>query len=114
MTRIRSAAGIDADGVAQTDADHWSTCSKCGERFDMRDLTQVFAHLHGAEVEITEGAGPPPRDETEQRPPQLAALLPGHAALFTHKRVISVDLASKPCPARGEISQKVGFSLALR
>jgi len=55
MTRIRSAAGIDADGVAQTDADHWSTCSKCGERFDMRDLAQVFAHLHGAEVEITGG-----------------------------------------------------------
>jgi hypothetical protein len=26
----------------------------------MRDLAQMFAHLHGAEVEITEGAGPPP------------------------------------------------------
>jgi hypothetical protein len=63
--RIRFTAGIDADGVAQTDADHLVACSECGEWFDMRDLAKMFAHLHGAEIEIKEDAGPPPRDDTE-------------------------------------------------
>jgi hypothetical protein len=43
-----------------------------------------------------------------------AALLPDYAALFTHERVVSVDLASKSCPAGGDISQNLGFMLALR
>jgi hypothetical protein len=49
-----------------------------------------------------------------RRPPTETALLPDYAALFTHERVVSVDLASKSCPARGDISQNLGFMLALR
>jgi hypothetical protein len=47
-------------------------------------------------------------------PPTEAALLPDDAALFPHERVVSVDLASKSCPARGDIFQNLGFMLALR
>lgn len=44
-----------------------------------------------------------------------AALLPGYAvALFTHERVVSVNLASKSRPAASEIFQSMGFSLTLR
>jgi hypothetical protein len=46
--------------------------------------------------------------------PTEAALLPDGAALFKHERVVSVDLASKSYPARGDISQNLGFMLALR
>jgi hypothetical protein len=38
----------------------------CGERFDMRDLGQVFAHVHDADIEISEGDGPPPRGDQVQ------------------------------------------------
>jgi hypothetical protein len=34
--------------------------------------------------------------------------------LFTHERVVSVDLAGKSRPAASEISQSIGFSLTLR
>jgi CRISPR/Cas system type I-B associated protein Csh2 (Cas7 group RAMP superfamily) len=44
--------GIDADGIAQTEADHHMKCPGCGEWFDMRDLGQVLAHVHDAEIEI--------------------------------------------------------------
>ena len=36
------------------------------------------------------------------------------AALFTHECMVSVDLAGKSRPARGEISQNLGFSFTLR
>jgi hypothetical protein len=49
--------GIDADGVARAEADHFMKCPGCGEWFDMRDLAQVFSHLHDAEIEIVEGPG---------------------------------------------------------
>jgi hypothetical protein len=42
------------------------------------------------------------------------ALFPGYAALFTHERVVSVDLTGKSRPARGEIFENLGFSLILR
>jgi hypothetical protein len=29
--------------------------------FDMRDLAKVFAHVHDAEIEISEGSEPPRR-----------------------------------------------------
>jgi hypothetical protein len=29
-------------------------CPGCGEWFDMRDLAQVLAHVHGEEIEIGE------------------------------------------------------------
>jgi uncharacterized C2H2 Zn-finger protein len=32
--------GVDADGVAQTEADHFMKCPGCGQWFDMRTLGQ--------------------------------------------------------------------------
>ena len=43
--------GRDADGVAQTEADHFGKCPVCGALVDMRDLAQVMAHAHGQEIE---------------------------------------------------------------
>jgi hypothetical protein len=47
--------GIDADGVAETEADHFMKCPACARRFDMRDFGQVAEHVHDAEIEISEG-----------------------------------------------------------
>jgi hypothetical protein len=47
--------GIDADGIARAEADHFMKCPGCGEWFDMRDLGQVLAHIHDAEIEQGEG-----------------------------------------------------------
>jgi len=55
---VRGNTGVDADGVAKTEADHFMKCPGCGQWFDMRDLGQVLAHVHDAEIEI--GEGPPP------------------------------------------------------
>ena len=50
-----------------------------------------------------------------KRPPTEAALFPGHVAvLFTHQRVVPVNLASKSRPAASEIFQSMGFSLTPR
>lgn len=65
MTKVPRNTGIDADGVAGTEADHFMKCPECGQRFDMRDLAQVAEHMHGGDIEISQGEGPPPRDETE-------------------------------------------------
>jgi hypothetical protein len=53
--------GIDIDGIAQTELDHFGNCPVCGALIDMRDLAQVLEHNHGKEIEISEGDGPPPR-----------------------------------------------------
>lgn len=35
--------------------DHFMVCPACGVRFDMRDLAQVFGHIHdGPEMPIVE------------------------------------------------------------
>ena len=54
--------GVDADGIAQTDADHFEKCPACGQWLDRRDLKQVFEHVHGAWVEIAEDTATPSRD----------------------------------------------------
>ena len=54
--------GRDADGIAKTEADHFMKCPGCGQWFDMRDLGQLLVHVHDAEIEISEGPGPPPHD----------------------------------------------------
>jgi hypothetical protein len=59
MTEARNYRGFDPDGVAETEADHFGNCSVCGAYIDMRDLGQVLAHVHDAEIEIGEGPGPP-------------------------------------------------------
>jgi hypothetical protein len=51
--------GIDADGIAQTELDRLGNCPVCGALIDMRDPSQVLAHVHDAEIETTEGPGPP-------------------------------------------------------
>jgi hypothetical protein len=52
-------AGIDADGKAKTEADHFMKCPGCGQWFDMRDLEQVARHVHDGDFEISEGPEPP-------------------------------------------------------
>ena len=59
MTKAGGNRGIDPDGVAETEADHFGNGPICGALLDMRDLTQVLAHVHDAEIEI--GEGPEPR-----------------------------------------------------
>jgi hypothetical protein len=49
--RSWSEARRDADGVAQTEADHFGKCPVCGALVGMRDLAQVMAHAHGQEIE---------------------------------------------------------------
>jgi uncharacterized C2H2 Zn-finger protein len=60
--------GFDADGIAQTEGDHHMKCPECGEWFDMRDLGQVLAHLHDAEIEIEEGPMPPRKSPLRKKP----------------------------------------------
>jgi hypothetical protein len=47
--------GFDPDGVAQTELDHFGNCPVCGALIDMRDLGQILAHMHDAEIEISKG-----------------------------------------------------------
>jgi hypothetical protein len=54
--------GVDADGVAKTEADHFGNCPVCGACLDMRDLGQVLAHLHDFELEVCVGEDPPPHE----------------------------------------------------
>ena len=58
--------GIDADGVTETEADHFDKCPACGQWFDMRDLGEVLAHVHGADIEIG-ATGLSARDERLRR-----------------------------------------------
>jgi CRISPR/Cas system type I-B associated protein Csh2 (Cas7 group RAMP superfamily) len=43
---------LTVNGVAETD--HFMKCPGCGEWFDMRDLGQVFTHVHNQGIEISE------------------------------------------------------------
>ncbi len=49
-----------------SEAEHLWKCDACAGWFDMRDLAQMLAHIHDAEIEISEGPGPPPREDTVQ------------------------------------------------
>ncbi len=49
--------GTDADGVAETEADHLMKVPACGEL--LRDPGQMLAHVHDAEIEIGEGLETP-------------------------------------------------------
>jgi hypothetical protein len=44
MTETRNYRGIDPDGVAEAEADHFGNCPVCEAYIDMRDLGQVLAH----------------------------------------------------------------------
>jgi hypothetical protein len=54
MTDLGKYLGVDADGVAKTKADHFGNCPVCGAYLDMRDLGQILAHVHDAEIETCE------------------------------------------------------------
>ena len=43
----------------RTGADHFEKRPVGGALLDMRDLAQMLAHVHDAEIEICEGPGPP-------------------------------------------------------
>jgi hypothetical protein len=43
-----------SSGLAEIEADHFDNCPVCGAFLDMRDLDQVLAHVHDAEIEIGE------------------------------------------------------------
>jgi len=45
--------------IARSEADHFMKCPGCGEWFDMRELAQVMAYVHDAEIEISESPEPP-------------------------------------------------------
>jgi hypothetical protein len=49
---VRGNAGIDAGGIAETEADHFMKCPGCGEWFDMRDLDEVIEHVHDQDAVI--------------------------------------------------------------
>jgi hypothetical protein len=59
MTDAGKDRGFNPDSGAETQADHFMQCPVCGALLDMRDLAQMLAH--DAEIEISEGPGPPPR-----------------------------------------------------
>jgi len=60
MIAIARNTGIDADGIAEAEADHFGNRPVCGAYLDMRDLGQLLAHIHDQEIEIGEGSEPPP------------------------------------------------------
>ena len=60
--RSMTKPGIDADGVAETEADHFMKCPACSQWFDMLDLAQVIEHIHDSEIEVLQGPVPPPRE----------------------------------------------------
>jgi hypothetical protein len=64
MTDIPHNAGYDADGLAKTEVDHFMKCPACGRWFDMRDLCQVFEHVHDGDIDSGASPEPPHR----QRP----------------------------------------------
>jgi hypothetical protein len=55
MTNLGKCCGVEADGVAKTEADHFGNYPVCRAYLDMRDLGQMLAHIHDAEIEICEG-----------------------------------------------------------
>jgi hypothetical protein len=54
--------GKQTGGPPLSEAEHFWKCDACGGWFDMRDLAQMLAHVHDAEIEICEGPEPPARE----------------------------------------------------
>jgi hypothetical protein len=51
--------GIDCEGIAQKEMDHFGNCPVCGAFVDMRDLAQVLAHIHGEKIPFFVDDEPP-------------------------------------------------------
>jgi hypothetical protein len=69
MPKIPRNSGNDPDGAAKTELDHFGNCPICGALVDMRDLSQVLAHLHDQQFVIEEGEGHAVDDDAIERPP---------------------------------------------
>jgi hypothetical protein len=50
----RGNLGVDADGIAQTEADHFMKCPGCPKGSTCATSTKVLAHVHEAEIQIVE------------------------------------------------------------
>ena len=46
MAKIPSYTGTDSESPGQPEIEHFGNCPFCGALVDMRDLAQVFAHMH--------------------------------------------------------------------
>jgi hypothetical protein len=56
MTKAGGYRGIDPDGVAETEADHFGNCPICGALLDMRDLCMFTTpRLRSAKVRSRAG-----------------------------------------------------------
>jgi hypothetical protein len=77
MTKAGRYRGFDPDGVAEREADYFGYCPVCGAHIDARDLGQVLALIHDAEIEISEGPAPP-------RAKVRCTNLPAYADLARH------------------------------
>jgi hypothetical protein len=62
---LEQAGVLRPDGVANTKADQFGNCPVCGDYIDMRDLVQMLVHVQDAEIEISEGPEPPPRQRVQ-------------------------------------------------
>jgi hypothetical protein len=47
MTKLPSYTGVDSENPGRPEIEHYGNCPVCGALVDMRDLPQVFAHMHG-------------------------------------------------------------------
>src|SRR5712671_4845749 len=46
MAKIPSYTGTDSESPGRPEIEHFGNCPFCGTLVDMRDLAQVFAHMH--------------------------------------------------------------------
>jgi hypothetical protein len=46
MAKVPSSTGTDGESPGRPEIDHFGNCPFCGILVDMRDLAQVFAHMH--------------------------------------------------------------------
>jgi hypothetical protein len=47
MPKIPTYTGTDSESPDRPEIEHLGNCPTCGALVDMRDLAQVFAHMHG-------------------------------------------------------------------
>ena len=47
MMKIPTYTGTDSENPERPEIEHFGNCPVCGALVDMRDLAQVFAHMHG-------------------------------------------------------------------
>jgi hypothetical protein len=47
--------GIGANGVAETEADHFMKCAECDQWLDTLDLSQVIEHVQDGDIEVLDG-----------------------------------------------------------